>query len=280
MSDQPSKTLEEIAREFLQEQGYRIEKSRGVPTDQTIVIREATKPGEIIRLGLVSDEHFCSKHQQLSALRDFYAYADSRGVEAYISSGDTVDGGRMHRDQEFELFIHGASAQVNYAADVHPRSSNGPTYRVDGNHDYSHFNQAGHSFGAELEVKRPDLKFMGYAGAVVKIGDLTYYAMHGAGGVAYARTYKLQRIAEQLNLDQRGVDVFGLGHYHVSAHLPRYRGVNCIMLPCWQSQTPFLRRLGLLPDIGGVVMEIEFGQHGVRDIRVDWRMYEPKENDF
>lgn len=259
-----------------------MEKHRGVPTDQEVVIREATKPGEIIRLGLLSDEHLCSKHQQLTALRDFYAYADSKGVEAYISGGDTVDGGRMHRDQEFELFIHGASAQVNYAADVqHPRSANGPTYRIDGNHDYSHFNQAGHSFGAELEQKRPDLKFLGYAAATVKVGAVSIYTMHGMGGVAYARSYKMQRISEQLNLEQRGVDIFLLGHYHITGHLPRYRGVCCIMPGCFQSQTPFLRRLGLLPDVCGVVIELEFGDNGkLRDMRLDWRMYQEKENDY
>jgi predicted phosphodiesterase len=186
----------------------------------------------------------------------------------------------MHRDQEFELFVHGASAQVAYAADALPKSENGPTYRIDGNHDYSHYNQAGHSFGSELQERRPDMKFLGYAGATLKIGPATIYVMHGDGGVAYARSYKMQRIAEQLDLDQRGVDLFVLGHYHVSGHLPRYRGVNCIMAPCWQAQTPYLRRKGLMPDIGGLVLEIEFGQHGIREIRTDWRFYEPKENDY
>lgn len=279
MPEQP-KSVEEVALDYLQEQGYQIQKNRGIPQDQTFVLREEIEPGTTVKLGLVSDEHLCSRYQQLSSLKDFYKYGDSQGVEAFISGGDSVDGGRMHRDQEFELFVHGASAQVNYAAEHLPKSENGPTYRIDGNHDYSHFNQAGHSFGAALEEKRPDMKFLGYAGATLKIGPATIYIMHGDGGVAYARTYKLQRIAEQLDLDQRGVDLFVLGHYHVSAHLPRYRGVNCIMMPCWQSQSPYLRRKGLMPDIGGLILEIEFGQHGIREMRTNWRFYDVVENDF
>ena len=276
----PQKSIEQTLVEHLQEQGYRIQRNRGVPQDQTIVLREDVKPGQKIRLGIVSDEHFCSKYQQATALREFFKYADSRGVEAYISGGDTVDGGRMHRDQEFELFVHGASAQVNYAAEQYPRSANGPVHRIDGNHDYSHFNQAGLSFGAELASKRQDLPFLGYASATVKVGPLNIYVMHGDGGMAYAKSYKMQRIAEQLDLDKRGVHVFVLGHYHTSAHLPRYRGVNCIQMPCWQAQTPYLRRKGLLPEIGGVVLELEFGQGKIRDMTVEWRFYEPKQGDY
>jgi predicted phosphodiesterase len=265
---------------LLQERGYRVEKAPKVPQDQAIVIREKANPGTVVKLGILSDEHLCSKYQQLSALRDFFAFGDNQGVDAYVSGGDTCDGDRMHKDHMLEVFVHGSTAQVEYVAEHYPKPA-APLYRIDGNHDYSHYNSSGHIFGQSLQEKRPELRFVGYAGGIVKIGAASIYVMHGDGGVAYARSYKMQRIAEQLDLEQRGIDIFALGHYHVSGHLPRYRGLNCLMLPCFQSQTPYLRRKGLMPDIGGVIMEIEFGRKGaIRDVQVRWRLYEPKVKDY
>lgn len=65
-----------------------------------------------------------------------------------------------------------------------------------------------------------------------------------------------------------------MNHYHVTNILPGYRNVYGILPGCFQAQTPFLRRLGLQPDIGGMIMEVKLSdmdvENGITTCRIEW----------
>lgn len=260
----------------LEAEGYTVARTPKKERSRTSILRELARPGKTVRIGVVSDTHLGSKFQQLTHLRDFYTYADGRGVAAYVHAGDIVDGPvKFHRDHVYGNFRHGFDAQVKYAADVYPTSANGPTYFVAGNHDRGFVSDAGASVGEALALRRKDLLNLGEHAASVDVGPCRLFVAHGAkGGMSYARSYRIQKLLEQLDQKERSdTDIALYGHWHVAGHLPGYQSVDAFTVPCFQRQTPFLRSLGLQPVIGGLVLEIEFGQRGVWNVRVDWRLY-------
>lgn len=98
-------------------------------------------------------------------------------------------------------------------------------------------------------------------GADVKVGGVKVYLTHGAGGVAYARSYKQQRRIEQFAPEQKP-EVLLTGHYHSWSHLSMYRNVEAWTIGCFQSQTEYLKRLGLYPEIGGLILTFYKGTKG------------------
>ena len=96
--------------------------------------------------------------------------------------------------------------------------------------------------------------------------------MHPDGGVAYARSYRQQKIIEQLAPEKKP-HILLIGHYHIENILPQYRNVYSILLPCFQAQTPYLRRKGLNPEVGAVIMEITPDSKGIFSIKVENLMF-------
>lgn len=268
--------------EDLEERGYRVTK---VPPKEraTTKLDVRVKPGSTIRVGIVSDTHIGSKFQQITALREFYRYADERGVSQYLHGGDILEGLHVHRDSVYEQYAIGWNAQAKAAAEQYPRSANGPTSFVDGNHDGWVFENAGLVSGEQLAQKRTDFRFLGFHSAYVTLGGVRFLLQHGkAGGGAYGKSYAPQRLLEQLAVEERSLTQVALyGHWHTDLYLGRYQGVFGFTLPCFKSQDRWHRRKGLNPIIGGLVLEIEFTRDlKVWNLRQDWRYFSPVVGDY
>lgn len=220
-------------------------------------------PVGTVRFGVVSDTHLGHKHQQLTHLRAFCKEAEAWRVDFMLHAGDVVDGGRMHRDQEYELFRHGAIAQGKYAAEELPRVKVGrrvvPWKVIGGNHDGSFFNDAGADV-LEYLNQRPDVAVLGAPAAMFHYGPLRIYLMHPDGGPSYARSYKLQKIVEGFEADAKP-HILLAGHWHVQCHVST-RNVEAFALPCFQSQTAYLKRKGLQPVVGGYLFEVIYNELG------------------
>lgn len=266
----------------LEERGYRV--SKDPPRERTTAKFDVRiKPGSTIRIGMLSDTHLNSRSQQLTALTDFYRYADSRGVIGFGHAGDLGDGHHVHRDSVYTQFNHGFNAQMKYIAAAYPKSQNGPTWFIEGNHDNWSYENAGVSVGEWLPDRRPDLKYLGYYSAFLDIGQLRLYLAHGAkGGGSYAKSYKSQKLIEQMDPDERNRTHFAFfGHWHFDDYVGRYQNVFGFNLPCFQRKTRFIKSIGKGPVIGGLVLEIEYTRDmRVWNVRQEWRYYEPAIGDY
>jgi DNA polymerase II small subunit/DNA polymerase delta subunit B len=232
----------------------------------------------------VADTQLGSRFQQLTHLCTFYKLCESLGISQVLHAGDLVDGQRMYKGQEFELFMHGADAQRDYAINQYPRIKGIESLIIGGNHDESHWKHAGTNICEAIAKERDDIKYLGMYGAYFNIGGITFYLYHGGGGVAYARSYKLQRFIEQLSPQQKP-QILAMGHYHCQDFLPMYRNVVAMQLPCFQSQTPYLKQKGLYPEIGGVILEFVIDETvepiGLASFTPTFvPYYRPIENDF
>jgi predicted phosphodiesterase len=233
-----------------------------------------------VRLGVVSDTHFGSKYEQLTALRHFYRYADEQGVQAFVHAGDLTQGpDRMHRGMELEVHAHGAEAQVAYTVALYPTSAQARTYVVTGNHDGSFLKDNGTNVVRQVTHHRPDLVYLGQDAAYLTIGGLRIYVMHPNGPGAYAKSYKLQKLTATIPVE-RDVSLFLMGHYH-NFGMTKERTTLAVMLPCFQSQYPWLATKGLHPDVGGIILDVWLDDAG-RPARVSHELvsYQPVVDDW
>lgn len=282
--DTPSSTEEMI--NTLQSQGY-------------LVTREAQKQdyhfdgvklfrlGDcmVTSLGLCSDPHMGSRFQQVSNLYNFYKVCEEMEVDAILNCGDISDGQKIYPGQEYEVFKHGADAQVEYIIEQYPDAPSGvKTFLIGGNHDESHYTKGGgHDVVKAICDQRKDIQNIGMHQGTFSFGDSRIKLMHPTGGVAYARSYKMQKIIEQMPPGEKP-DMLLLGHFHVTDFLMAYRGVMGFQLPCFQSQTPYLAKKGLYPEIGGVIVNIfwvdESPCNGIKRVTADWIPYRPVKEDW
>lgn len=257
-----------------QERGFLIH--RPARTAKVHRFNPARIKGNTVRLAVVSDTHLGSKHQQVTYLHDFYSYAEERKVHAYLHCGDWLDGSfKMHRDMAYRgVFAHGFDAQLDYAVGNYPkpRRRDIKTYGIGGNHDESFSNDTGADVVHHLAQARPDIEYLGYPSAYFDVGPIRILLRHPSGGPGFALSYMLQRYIDGLASENKP-HILLTGHYHVAAHLPSYRNVDAFLLPCFKSQDIYLDRKGLYPAIGGLILEFDYGDEGLRRISPEWVLF-------
>ncbi len=265
---------------LLRAKGYVLVKASD-PTVPTIKIDTARFIGKSkTRLGIVSDTHFGSKYQQITFLHELYSLFAKRGIRVVLHGGDLTDGTNVYRGMEYEQFLHGSDEQSNYAIAHYPKQNGITTYICSGNHDDSFQSRSGISIVERICHDRPDLKFVGHYGGTIILGDLKVFLMHGHGGNSYARSYKQQKIIEQLPAGEKP-HLLVTGNWHITNFLPVYRNVAAILPGCFQSQTPYLLTRGLYPDLGGWIVEFEMNKDKTIAIRFEFMpFYVPKKKDY
>lgn len=264
----------------LQTRGYYIAKTPQQQSGMTFKGDLKRWSGGKYRFGVVSDTHLCSRYQQLSFLYDFYRICRRRRIDVVFHCGDLVDGEKIYRGQEYELFVHGADGQTEYAVANYPSFKDVRTILISGNHDQSFLSTAGYNVAKAVCKEREDMTYLGDDLAFVDQEGVKIGLMHGRHGVAYARSYRLQKIIEQLAPEMKPNMLF-LGHFHVPNHLPGYRNTEGIQMPCFQSQTPFLAARGLYPFVAGLIVTVQIDDIGLAKIVYEWiPFYEMKRKDF
>lgn len=250
----PVLTEEQKMLKKLEALGYQLIKRQQI-TDHVFDLNTNRFTGENVKIGIVSDTHLCSKHQQLTHLKAIYRRFREEGISIVLHAGDLLEGRNMYRGWELEVLLHGADDQVAYAVANYPREEGITTYLINGNHDASFTVNAGVNVVKLVCDQRKDMVYLGSYGAYLDLpGGMRAYLHHGAGGVAYARSYKLQKAVENFSPGNKP-KLYISGHYHVAAILPDYRNVYAMHPGAFQSQTEFLRRLGVAPDVGGLILD-------------------------
>lgn len=270
-----SKLLEEI-----KERGFFVSKVPPQTSGKVFKFDVAPMVGRKYRFGIISCTHLGSMHQQLTHLYSFYTYCKQAGVKMVLHCGDIIEGEKIFRGQEYTVFAHGAKAQVDYAVDNYPRVEGIATKVIMGNHDESFFVHSGANVVEDIARRRDDIEYLGDYLAFVKIDSITVGLMHSAGGVAYSRSYKVQKIIEQLAPEMKP-NILAIGHWHINCLIPAYRNVEGISIGCFKSVDPYLTRMGLFPNVGGVVVEVEVDDKGLVGVKYDFRhFYNMKKKDY
>lgn len=264
----------------LQDEGYTVVKEE-LKTERRFRIDLKRFSGKSYKFAAASDPHLGSRYQQLTHLHAFYKLAKKEGIDTILSPGDICEGnGNIYKGQEYEIFKHGADAQREYVIENYPKEEGITTYFIGGNHEDSFWKDDGYDIGRAIAKEREDMKYLGLYGAYVKVGGLRIYLHHPDGGVAYARSYRMQKLIEQFAPEQKP-NIVLQGHFHIVNVLPMYRNVEGVNIGSFQAQTPYLKRKGLYPSVSGLFVEVIPDPKGLARIKYELiPFYEVIENDF
>jgi len=214
---------------------------------------------EHLKLLLISDTHLCSKYDRLDILRYLYDKAEDKGVKHILHSGDFTDGRSTRPEHIYELKEPSYAGQVEYCVEKYPKFS-GNTYAIQGNHDDWWYKSTGSEILKSIAKDRDDIKYLGADSADLKIGKLKIRLFHGVGGLAYAKSYKLQKYLDATPLEDRP-DILQTGHIHQSFYM-KQDNTHCFQTSCLEDQTPYCRSLGLGNDKSCWWLDIDFNDKG------------------
>jgi len=247
-----------------------------------------------ITIGAISDTHFGSKFQQPTLVQTAYQIFDESEVDFVLHLGDLVEGMKLYRGQDQEIFLHSADEQADYTLNNYPVRSAYKTYIISGSHDLVFKKLAGFDIVNNICSQRSDLVYKGEHGAhTFKMKNLTFEILHPSGGVPYAKSYRLQKVIEgalgdiishlRTSKDLSIIPHFMLmGHLHIMNYTPHI-GIDGFMVPCLQMQTPYLKAKGLMPELGVLIINVWCDDDwNVNRITLDHRKFNAygKENDF
>ena len=245
-------------------EGYNIEFVNG----EVIVFKTPKKQENIyelpnnlehLKLLLISDTHLASKYDRLDILRYLYAKADELGVKYILHSGDFTDGRSNRPEQIYELREASYEGQVDYCVDKYP-AFDGNTYVISGNHDNWWYKSIGSEIVKSIARRRDDIVYLGPDVADLKIGSLKIRLFHGAGGSAYAKSYKLQKYLDIIPLAEKP-DILQTGHIHQSFYMKQDK-THCFQTSCLEDLTPYCRGMGLANDKSCWWVNIDFDDKG------------------
>lgn len=263
-----SQRVAEAMLQDIREQGYNVMEAGGVhsisrilpPTDNWVA-----KPwgGEkLIRFGLVSDTHIGGVDAQITLLHHLYDRFAMEGITEVYHAGDLTDGEKMRAGHEYELYMHGADAQVAHTVKVYPRRNGMTTTFITGNHDYSFVKTLGLDIGRQIAAQRPDMVYAGYMSAIIQLSPgCTLELRHPQDGSAYAMSYKPQKIIEALSGGEKP-SIMAIGHYHKMMYM-EYRSIHSLLCGTTAAQTVFMRGKGLSAHMGGIIVELKLREDGV-----------------
>lgn len=214
---------------------------------------------EHLKLLLISDTHLCSKYDRLDILRYLYDKAEDNGVKYILHSGDFTDGKSNRPEHIYELKEHSFQGQVDYCIDKYPKFS-GKTYAIQGNHDNWWYKSSGSEILVPISKAREDIIYLGSDVADIKIGKLKIRLFHGQGGIAYAKSYKIQKYLDTIPINEKP-DILQTGHIH-QAFYYKQDNTHCFQTSCLEDQTPYCRGLGLANDKSCWWVDVQFDDKG------------------
>ena len=275
------------AIEDLKEQGIQIVEQNGkykickdvVPQEN--VTTEDWQGNKIIRFGVVSDTHLCSKWQQLTHLNAMYDIFQQEGIETVYHAGDITEGVNMRRGHEYEVFKHGTDEQQQYVIDNYPKRKGIITKFITGNHDHSGIKAAGHDIGYPIERARDDMIYLGMSNAKIELTPNCVLELnHALDGNAYALSYAIQKRIDAMSGGEKPSILID-GHHHKMIYL-FYRNIHAFEAGTFQSQTPWMRGKRLSAHMGGWIIEIHVDDEGTiqRCGAEFFPFYKAVENDY
>lgn len=229
-----------------------------LPNDNEYTLNEDTK---VIRLGIVSDTHLCSKYQQLTLLNQAYMDFHNRGITTVLHVGDLTDGDYKNRpDHIYSLFRIGASDQADYVCEMYPKIKGLKTYFIQGSHDATHIKNGGADIGRMVSQERKDMINLGVGQATFKLNGCKIEMLHPSGGSAYAYSYKPQKIVDSMTGGEKP-NILLIGHYHKNLYM-MYRNIHVVCVPSLEARTPFMTGNALINDVGYDVLEFTVNKKG------------------
>lgn len=247
--------------------GYNVEQVNGdykistIASPQENRIKENWNGDKVIRFGLIGDTHLGCVDVQLTFLHHLYDIFQREGITKVYHTGDLTDGEKMRAGHEYEIYVHGADAQVDHAVKVYPNRPGIVTDFITGNHDYSFIKTIGLDIGKQIASRRQDMNYLGYMSAMIDLSPNCLMELrHPLDGSVYALSYKIQKLIDAMPGGEKP-NILAVGHFHKHEWI-FYRNVHAFQSATVCGQTFFMRGKGLAAAIGGWIIEAHVDDTG------------------
>ena len=214
---------------------------------------------EHLKLLLISDTHLCNRSDRLDILRYLYNKAEDKGVKHILHSGDFTDGRSNRPEQIYELKEPSYDGQIQYCVEKYPTFS-GKTYVIQGNHDDWWYKSNGSEIVKAIARQRNDIVYLGADVADIKVGKLKIRLFHGSGGVAYAKSYKIQKYLDSIPIEEKP-HILQTGHIHQAFYMKQDK-THCFQTGCLEDLTPYCRSMGFSNDKSVWWADVDFDDKG------------------
>jgi hypothetical protein len=253
--------------EDIKDSGYQVIEDNGtvklckdiIPTENKHV--EDWNGDSIIKFGVVSDNHLCSKWQQLTFLNHLYDEFEKEGITTVYNSGDLTEGFKMRPGHEHEIFKFGADEQSDYVIQVYPKRPGMVTKFITGNHDHSHIKNGGVDIGKKIAAERSDMLYLGQSNAKIHITPNCIVELnHPLDGAAYALSYAPQKTIDAMSGGEKPHILLN-GHHHKIFYM-MYRNIHAYECGTTQAQTPWMRGKRIAANVGGLIVTVHVKEDG------------------
>jgi hypothetical protein len=216
------------------------------------------------KIGFVTDNHLCNRHERLDVLNAAYDSFENEGVTDVLNAGNWIEGEARFNRQEL-VVAPGMDPQLDYWIDRYPSRKGITTHYISGDDHEGWFVQReciniGHYAQLKAEkAGRNDLKYLGHVEADIELqcckGSSVARLMHPGGGSSYALSYAPQKLVESFQGGEKPAILF-IGHYHKWDYcFPRE--VHCISGGCTVDQTAFLRKNKIAAHVGYSIVRLK-----------------------
>lgn len=229
-----------------------------------LTLRLKSQPDGWTKIGFITDNHLCNKHERLDVLNVAYDTFSEEGITDVLNAGNWVDGEARFNRHEL-LTAPGMDPQLEYWIEKYPVRKGITTHYVTGDdHEGWWIHRECINVGEYAQMKaeksgRYDLKYVGHVESDIEFkcgkGSAVGRLMHPGGGSAYALSYAPQKLVESFQGGEKPSILF-IGHYHKWDYcFPRE--VHCISGGCTVDQTAFLRKNKIGVHVGFAIVRFK-----------------------
>jgi predicted phosphodiesterase len=217
---------------------------------------------QIIKFGVVSDTHLCSKNQQLTFLNHLYDLFSQEDIDTVYHVGDLTDGYNKRRAEHiYDLFKIGADEQADYVIEKYPYRPNLKTKFITGNHDAWHTSNGGVDIGRKIAKERNDMDYLGCLNATVYLTPNCRMELnHPLDGASYALSYSIQKYIDSMSGGDKP-NVLLNGHHHKFGYL-FYRNIHALECGTTEAQSAWMKGKRIAAHIGGCIITLHVDKDG------------------
>lgn len=211
---------------------------------------------ESINFAVLSDLHLGSIYTSKSFILKIIEEINSLDLDFVILTGDVTEGMSKREGHVYELSHIGYEKQKEYAIEILSKIKH-KMFVISGNHDLWYYKANGALIVKDICSNLPNAKYMGEDFATLKIPNGPDIGLwHGNDGSSYARSYRLQKIIESINVDERPqIILTGHDHKYVSIYTGGVYGLGCGSI---QSQSDWMKGKRLESNVGFILATVEF----------------------
>lgn len=237
-----------------------IKSSRKQPSERKSLPIAQTR----FRYGYFSDPHIGSKYFSEPLFEKMVKIFRKEKVEFIVNPGDHLEGMSGRPGHIYELDDIGYEQQLARAVDLY-KELPAPMFGIDGNHDQWFFkkNNGGAIVGRGLEARLGEnYTHLGQDEGWIDVAPgVTIMLFHGNDGTAYADSYKLQKLIESFDENEKP-SILHSGHYHKAMYMFR-RGVHGFESGTLSEQSRFMRGKKIAAHMGFGVVDVWHNSNGV-----------------